>query len=140
MPIKKFGNSFSSYDKGNKVDTSLFVQKLYLRTNYIEANIEEDVDLKNQFRIKKSPDPISIREAASKSYVYKKLDDPSIIKSNNPHPDIDLNYKNIIHVGLIELNRRPEYGDQVTSKHYYDNFVRNSVDESTLLRLDPMKN
>ena len=50
MPINVFGNSSSSYDK-NKIDTSLFVQKLYLRTNYIEANIEEDIDLKNQFRI-----------------------------------------------------------------------------------------
>ena len=37
----------------------------------------------------------------------------------------------------MEINRRPEYGDQVTSKFYVDNFVRNSVDESTLLRLDP---
>ena len=43
-----------------KNDTSLFVQKPYLRTNYIEANIEEDIDLKNQYRIKNIPDPISI--------------------------------------------------------------------------------
>ena len=46
MPINVFGNSFSSYDKGNKIDSSLFVQKTYLRTNYIESNIEEDIDLK----------------------------------------------------------------------------------------------
>ena len=64
------------------------------------------------------------------------MNDPSKI-SNNPHPGIDLNYKNIINVGLIEINLWPEYGDQVTSKLYVDNFVRNSVDESTLLRLDP---
>ena len=30
-----------------KFDTSLFVQKPYLRSNYIESNIEEDIDLKN---------------------------------------------------------------------------------------------
>ena len=48
-----------------------------------------------------------------------------------------MNYKNTINVGLIEINRRPEYGDQVTSKFHVDNFVRNSVDKSTLLRLDP---
>ena len=52
MPINVFGNS-NSNDSGNKIDTSLFVQKPYLRTNYIEANIEEDIDLKNQFGIKK---------------------------------------------------------------------------------------
>ena len=50
MPINVFGNS-NSNDNGNRVDTSLFVQKPYLRTNYIEANIEEDIDLKNQYRI-----------------------------------------------------------------------------------------
>ena len=54
----------------------------YLRKIYIEANIEEDIDLKNQFRIKKSPDSISIGEAASKKYVDNKLHDPSIIKKH----------------------------------------------------------
>ena len=65
MPINVFGNSSSNSD--NKIDTSLFVQKPYPRTNYIEANIEEEIDLKNQFRIKVLPDPINIREAASKN-------------------------------------------------------------------------
>ena len=50
MPINVFGNS-NSNDNGNKIDTSLFVQNLYLRTNYIEAIIEENIDLKNQYRI-----------------------------------------------------------------------------------------
>ena len=44
MPINVFGNSSNTND--NKIDTSLFVQKPYLRTNYIEANIEEDIDMK----------------------------------------------------------------------------------------------
>ena len=44
MPTNVFGNGSSSYDNGNKIDTSLFVQKPYLRTNYIESNIEEDID------------------------------------------------------------------------------------------------
>ena len=66
MPINVFGNS--SHDNNNKIDTSFFVQKPYLRTNYIEANIEEDIDFENLLRIKKLPDPISIREAASKNF------------------------------------------------------------------------
>ena len=138
MPINVFGNS--SHDNINEIDTSLFVQKPYLRTNYIESNIEEDVDLKNQYRIKNLPDPISIQEAASKRYFDFEFNDYNIIKINKPHPDIDLNHKNFIDVGLIEVSREPEYGDQVTSKFYVDNFVRNSVDESTLLRLDPDEN
>ena len=43
MRIKVFGNSSSKND--NKICTSLFAQKTYLRTNYIESNIE-DIDLK----------------------------------------------------------------------------------------------
>ena len=50
MPINVFGSSSSSYDNGNIIDTSLFVQKSDLRTKYIETNIEEDIDLKNQYR------------------------------------------------------------------------------------------
>ena len=46
MPTNVFGNSFSSYDDGNKFDKSLFVQKLCLRTNYIESNIEKNIDIK----------------------------------------------------------------------------------------------
>ena len=59
----------------------LFVQKPYLRTNYIEAKIEEDIDLKNQHRIKNLPDHISIREPASKNYVDNLFNDPSIKKT-----------------------------------------------------------
>ena len=51
----------------------MFVQKPYLRTNYIESNIEEHIDLKSQYRTKNLPDPISIREAASKIYVNHAL-------------------------------------------------------------------
>ena len=82
MPINEFGNSSSSHDNGNKIDFTLFVQKTYLRTNYIEANIEEDIDLKSQYRIKNLPDPISIREAASKNYVDNKINDSTIIKTH----------------------------------------------------------
>ena len=37
------------------------------------------------------------------------------MKSNKSQPDIDLNYKNIINVGLKEANRLPEHADQLTS-------------------------
>ena len=78
MPINVFENSSNNSD--HKIDTNLFVQKPYLRQNYIESNIEEDIDLKNPFKIKNLPDPISIREAASKNYVDNLFNDPSIVK------------------------------------------------------------
>ena len=64
MPINVLGNSSNNSEQ--KIDTSLFVQKPYLRTNYLESNLEEDIELINQFRIKNLPNPNSIREAASK--------------------------------------------------------------------------
>ena len=83
MPINVFGNSSNNSD--NKIDTILFVQKPYLRTSFIEANIEEDIDLKSQFKIKNLPDLISIREAASKNYVDNMFNDPSIVKKHRTY-------------------------------------------------------
>ena len=36
MPINVFGNSYSK-NSGNKIDTGSFLQRLYLRINYIEV-------------------------------------------------------------------------------------------------------
>ena len=104
MPINEFGKSSSSNINGNKIDTSLFVQKHYLRTNYIESNVEEDNNLKNQNRIKTLPDPTGIREAASKNYVDNLFNDPSILK-NTAH--IDLNDRSITNARFIQVNQLP---------------------------------
>ena len=125
MPINVFGNSSNNSD--HKIDTSFFVQKPYLRTNYIESIIEEDIDLKNQFSIKNLPDPISIREPASKNYVDNKFNDPSIIK-NTEH--IDLNDRNITNPRFIQVNQWPPIDSHLTAKLYIDN----SIDEPSLVR------
>ena len=97
MPIYVFGNSSSSHDSGNIIDTSIFVQKPYLRTNYIESNIEEDIDMTNQFRMKKLPPP-SLKSVC-KFYVDSYLNDPSIIR-NTAH--VDFNDKNLDNVRLLK--------------------------------------
>ena len=125
MPINVFGNSSNNSDQ--KIDTSLFLQKPYLRSNYIEANIEEDIDLKMQYRIKTLPDLISIREAASKIYVDNLFNDPSIIK-NNAH--IDLNDRNITNARFIQVNQLPQLDSHLTAKLYVDN----AIDEQSLVR------
>ena len=125
MPINIFGHS--SNNSENKIDTSLFVQKPYLRTTYIESNIEEDIDLKNQYRIKNLPDPISIREPTSKNYVDNLFNDPSIIK-NNAH--IDLNDRNITNARFIQVNQLPQIDSHLTAKLYVDN----AIDESSVVR------
>ena len=132
MPINVFGNSSPSYDN-NKIDTSLFVQKPYLRTNYIESNTEEDINLKNQYRIKNIPDPISITEACSKKYVDNLFNDPSITK-NSAH--IDLNDRNITNCRFLSVNQLPQIDSHLTAELYVDNAIYDSVDEPSLLRLD----
>ena len=125
MPKNVFGNSSNNSD--NKIDTSLFVQKPYLRHNFREANIEEDMDLKNQFRIKNFSDPISIREAASKKYVYDLFNDPSIIK-NIAHKD--LNDRNTTNARFIQVNQMPQIDSHLKAKLYVDN----AIDEPSLVR------
>ena len=125
MPINVFGNSSNNSD--NKIDTSLFVQKPYLRTKCIEANIEENIDLKNQYRIKNLPDPISILEPASKNYVDNLYNDPSIVK-NNAH--IDLNDRNITNARFIQVNQLPQIDSHLTAKLYVDS----EINQSSLVR------
>ena len=126
MLINVFGIS-SRNSNGDKIDTSLFVQKPYLRTNYIKSNIEEDIDLKNQFRIKNVPDPISIREVCSKNYVDNLFNNPSILK-NLAH--IDLNDRNITNARFIQVNQLPQIDSHLTAKLNVDN----AIDESSLVR------
>ena len=91
-----------THQNGHKIDTSLFVQNFYLRNNYIEANIEEDIDMKNQFRIKNRNDPLSIRRKASKKYVDKVINDLSLTR-NTAH--IDLNDTNITNARFIKVSQ-----------------------------------
>ena len=80
MPINVFGNS-NSNNSGNKTDTSLFVQKPYLRTTHIESNIEKDIDLKNQHKIKNESDPISIGDACKKNCADNLFNESSMKKT-----------------------------------------------------------
>ena len=126
MPLNVFGNS-NWNDNGNESDTSLFVQNPYLRTNYIKANIEEDIGLKNQNRIKNLSDPFSIQETCSKNYVDDKFNDPSILK-NTVH--IDLNDRNITNARLTQVNQLPQINSHLTAKLYVDN----SINETSIVR------
>ena len=86
MPFNVFGNSSSNNNNnGNKIDTSLFVQKPYLRSNYIENNIVQDIDLKNQYRIKNLSNPVNDKDAVNKIYIDNKL--ANIIKKNIQNDD-----------------------------------------------------
>ena len=119
MPINVIGTS-NSNNSDIRIHTSLFLQKPYLNTNYIEANIEEKIDLKNHYRNKKLLDHFSIREAASKSYVDNKFNDPSIIKSS---AHVDFNEKNLNNVRFIKVNSIPTLEEQLTPKIFVDQSI-----------------
>ena len=127
MPKNLFGRSSSSYYNGKKIVTSFFVRKLYLRSICIEANIEEDIDLKNRHGNKNLPDPISIREPASKNYVDKLFNGPSIIQ-NTLH--IDLNDRKNTSAIFIQVNQPPQIDSPLTAKLNVDI----CIDDSSLVR------
>ena len=127
MPINVFGNS-NSNTSDNKIDTSLFVQKPYLRHIFIEANIKEDFDFKNQFRIKNLPFPLSTDGAASKDYV-----DGAIILGVNEslllrlHPDTALKIFELNEQDSILLDSTittPRTTLEIPSKNYVDNKLK----------------
>ena len=109
MPINVFGNSSNISEQ--KIDTSLFVNKPYLRTNYIETDIEEDIDSKNQYKIKNLIDPINLDDACNKNYV------DNIFKN-----DIDFNDNKLTNINSITLNNQPINDDEVVTKSYVDQF------------------
>ena len=71
--------------------------------------------MKNQVGIKNLPDPISIREAASRNYVDTLINDPSIIK-NTAH--IDMNDKNFTNARSIQVNQLSQIDSHLTAKLY----------------------
>ena len=83
MPINVFGNS--NNNDNNKIDSSKFVQKSYLKSNYIETDLDHDINLKNQYRIINLPDPINNKDGVNKIYIDNKVSD--MIKKNIQNDD-----------------------------------------------------
>ena len=87
----------------------MFIKKPYLRTNYSEAIIEKDLDLKSQYRFHNLADPISIREVCSKNYV------DNLFKS-----DIDFNDVKLENPKFVKVNHQPAVNEHLTPKVYVD--------------------
>ena len=125
MPINVFGNSSSSHDDGNKVDTSLIVQKPYFRTNCIEANIEEDFNMKNLFKkIYLVLKEIQVPFVNLRYTIF--FNDPSILKNTEHIVLID---RYITDARFIQVNQWPQNDSRLTVKLYVDN----SINEPSLV-------
>ena len=82
----------------------------------METNIEEDIDSKNQHRIKNLPNPISIRDACSGNHFY-----------NGIKNDIDVKLES---TNFFKVNYQPAVNEHLTPKIYVDN----AMDEISLVR------
>ena len=103
-------------------------------TNYIEGNIEEDIDIKNKFWNKKITCLIKNRDAAIKSYVDSGLIYRNIIR-NNAH--VDFNDEILDNVRFVKVNSRPAVRKHLTPNCFVDETLSHSVDVSSLLGVDP---
>ena len=110
-----------------KIDTTLFLQKPYLRTNYEESNIEGDIDLKNEYINRNLPDPTKLQDACSKNYADNLFNDPSKI-TKSAHKD--LNDRDITNARFIQVNQLLEIDSHLEAKL----FVDNAKNESSLVR------
>ena len=119
--------SSTSHNVENKLDASSFVEKIYLRTNYIESKIEEGIDMRNQFGTKKSIRPIKATEGVCRSYVVKKFDEPSVIRSN---AHVDSNNKTLDNIHSVKVNSLPTIIEHFTLKLIVDI----GIDEFTMVR------
>ena len=128
MLINVFGNSSPSHGNGNKIDSSIFVQKPYLKNNYREAIIGEDLDLENQYRIKNLSCLVESEDFVSKSYGDSGLNDSSIIR-NTAH--VDFKDKKFDNVRFVIINSLPTVREHVTTKFYVDEAISQRVNESS---------
>ena len=120
MTTNVFGNT--SGNTAIKIDTTLSVQKSYLRTICIEANMEEYIVMKIQLGIKNSPDLINFREAGAKHHADKKFTDPNIIK-NNAHVHVhDKNGRN--NVRFVKGNSFPAKAQNFIPEQYVDDAIQ----------------
>ena len=104
-----------------------------MRTKYLENNIEEDIGMKNQYRIRNVNDPISIREAVSKNCVENLFNDPSFLK-NTAH--VEFNDENLDNVRFVKVISLPFVREDLTRKVYVDDAVSHSLNEHSSFRLD----
>ena len=117
----------------NTFDTVFFLQKPYLRTNYFESNIEEDIVMKNQFKVKFLTYSIENSDYVRRTYVDSGLNDPSKL-GNNVH--VDFNDEDLDNLRFVKVNSLPAAREHLTPKFYVDEAISHSVDELSLLRLD----
>ena len=127
----KFGRAIS-----NTSTSASNVTRSYIRANYIESNLEEDIDMKNQFKILNLPNPTLPQDPATKYYVDNKtvdlvpnseFDNTTIVRTNKNN---NFNGNTITGCESVYVNRDPQYDLELSTKQYTDTLI----DESSIVR------
>ena len=117
--------------------------KLYVDKTVYDAidepsllRLDPDEKLKQESIILNSTvtSPKTITELPIKKYINKQFNDPSIIKNTDR---VDFKNNDLDNVTFFKVNRIPAFPEHLTEKIIVDNAISHSVDESSLLRLNP---
>ena len=79
MPLNALGSTWGRVE--NKLDTSSFVQKQYLRNICIESNTEDAIDIKHHFK-KNLTNTVDSQDVSTKFHVVENVNQPCRGKSN----------------------------------------------------------
>ena len=98
------------------------LQRSYIRNNYIESEMEEKINMRNQYYNKNLPNPIALDDAVNKRYAnsnYLKITDydNSIIVRNNTNTNFNSN--TFTGLDSIYVNRDPTYEHRISYKTIY---------------------
>ena len=134
MTINRFGSSSSKSSSNSETNG---VSKSYVHQTFLEANIEEDIDMKSSYKVKNLPEPIDAGDAVSKSYLTNQLTGLDPWK-NLPEEDVHFNDKQLLNTSQIELNHAPyeinhavRFGDidigSIVRNNQNNNMLNNSL-------------
>ena len=111
LPKNVFGNSSNISE--NKIDITLFVQKHCLRTNYLDSNIEGELNIKIHIKIKFLPCLQKSSDAVWKSCLDGGLNHPSLLRNT---ARVDFNDKSLDNVRLVKINSLPAVQEHLGPK------------------------
>ena len=114
------------------------VRRKYVQANYIESNLEEDIDMKNEFKIINLPNPTLLQERALKYYMDTKtfdlvpnseFDNTTIVRTNEVKNFIG---NTTLGGGIVYVKRDPQFDLELSTKQYTNNlFDKNSIVRNT---------
>ena len=115
--------------KGNSNNAN-GVTKSYVRANYIESEMEEDIDMKQKFKIKNLVEPSDVNDAANKAYVDKNINESTLLRIPiyEPLTNDYVSLKDTVSDKVVELATTIYVKDDISIKNYKTNDTIDSID------------